>query len=475
MVSLKQPKRLDAKAVEENMTTSIINSLGLGSGFDTAALVRDLAAASRAPKVQVFDARQQTSQAKISAVGQARSILDNFASSLSQVVAEGGLQTQPRVSDETALSAAAEPGARLGNFAADIEISQLARAQSIYSAGVAAPADPVGQGTLTLTVGARTASIVINSTNDSLTGLATAINASALGVKASVVNDQGTQRLVLKGETGAASAFTLTAEPGSAPELDRFTYAGPGSQMALAQAAQDASFTLDGVPYSRATNSFSDVVPGVTMTLKKAAPGTLIAIGSNRPTETLRTTVSDFVNVFNELKQGIAAARKAVGPDQSLRMLEQQLSTFIGRAVTSYSSFDSLSDIGISTNRDGTIALNSAKFEAALAADPDAVEAMFSPTRDATHDAVTDPGLAGAFKSLATTLTSDGGALAALTARLSKEAASLVADRAKMEAREARYAEQLERRFSGLDARMGALKATQSYLDQQVKLWTKSN
>lgn len=455
------------------MQTSIISSLGLGSGFDTAALVRDLAAASREPKVQLFDARQQSSQAKISAVAQAKQVLETFAKSLSEVVAEGSLQTQPRVSDETAMSAVAAPGVRLGNFAGDIEISQLARAQSVYSAPVAAASDPVGQGTLTLTVGTATAAIVVDATNDSLTGLATAINASGLGVKASIVNDQGTNRLVLKGETGAAKSFTLTAEAGSDPALSRFTYAGAGSAMTLAQGAQDASFTLDGVPYARATNAFSDVIPGVTITLKKAAPGTLIAIGSSRPTEALRTAATDFVGVFNQLKRDIASARSAVGPDQSLRLLEQQLAAFVSRAVTSSPAYDSLSDIGISTNRDGTIALNSAKFEAALAADPDAVEALFSPTRDATHDATTDPGLSGAFSALSRTLTSEGGAIAALTARLSKEAASLVKDRAKMEERESQYAQLLERRFSGLDARMSVLKATQSYLDQQVKLWTK--
>ncbi len=453
------------------MISSIANSLGFGSGVDVAKLVSDLAAASRTPKVEAFDARARTSQAKISAVAQARSDLETFSSTLATVVSGGTLQTQPRVGDETALSASAAPGVRLGNYSAEMEITQLAKSQTSYSATVLTATDPIGQGSLVLDVGGSSFTVTIDSSNDSLGGLATAINAANSGVKASVITDAGGSRLVLKGGTGAANAFTLTAQTGNDPGLDRFASAA----LTTPQAAQDAAFTLDGVPYTRGSNSFSDVVPGVTLTLRKAAPGTAIAIGSNRPTDALRSTLGDFVSVYNQMKGDMAAARTATGGDQSLRALDQQLSRFISQSLTSDPSIKSLADIGVTTNRDGTLSLNSAKFDAAVAANPDAVEAIFSPTRDATHTETTDPGISSAFKALVTAATNPDGGLASLKSRLDKEASNLAKDRARMEDREAAYADRLNRQYQSMDSRVGALKATQSYLDQQIKIWTRSS
>ena len=256
------------------MDTSIINALGFGAGIDTAKLVRDLADASRLPKLELFDGRARANQARISAVAQALSDLDNFASSFAALVAGGSLQTQPTTSDEAALAAAASLGARLGNLAGEVVIEQLAKAQTIFSGFVAAAADPVGLGSLTLSVGGTSHTITIDSTNNSLDGLAAAINASGSGVVAKVSNDGAGARLLLKGPLGAAGAFTLAVDAGADPGLASFAFDGVGGGMTLGQAAQDAAFSVDGVLYTRATNSIADVIPGVTLTLKRAAPGT---------------------------------------------------------------------------------------------------------------------------------------------------------------------------------------------------------
>jgi flagellar hook-associated protein 2 len=457
------------------MLSSIANSLGFGSGLDVSKLVTDLAAASRLPKVQAFDARTQSMQAKISAVAQSRSDLDSFSSSLSAVVAGGTLQTQPSVSDETALTATAGSGVRLGNFSGEIEIAKLAKSQNLYSGTLPNATDPIGQGILTLSVGGTDFALTIDAGNDSLIGLASLIGASGSGIRANVVTDANGSRLVIKGETGSAKAFTLSGQAGNDVGLDRFLYSGPGSAMAQAQVAQDAEFTLDQIPYKRATNSFSDVLPGVTITLKKSNPGAAIAIGSRRATDAIRSTLSDFVSVYNQMKRDITSAITATGGDQSLRALDQQLARFISLPLTSDASIKSLADVGITTSRDGSISLNAAKFESALSANPDAVEAIFSPTRDASHSEASDPGISGAFKALVASATTDNIGLASLKKRLDKEFANLSKDRTRMEARETAYAARLARQYGSLDAKMGALKATQSYLEQQVKVWTNSN
>jgi flagellar hook-associated protein 2 len=453
------------------MLSSIANNLGFGSGIDVAGLVSDLAAASRAPKVQRFDALARANQAKVSSLAQARSDLDSFADSLSDLAAGGTLRSQPVTSDDSAISVTANPGTLLGSYAGEIVVSSLARAQTVYSGYVASATDPVGQGAMTLTLGTASFAVVVDAANDNLNGLATAINATGSGVRASVINDAGQFRLVLKGESGAAKAFSLTADAGADPGLSQFA----SSAMTVGQIASDAAFTVDGVAYTRATNSFSDAVPGLTISLKKADPLTPVSIGSTRPTEVLKQTLSDFVSVFNTLKKDVAAARLANNGNPALRAFERQLSAFIAQSMTSDASVRSLADVGIATNRDGTISLNSAKLDAALRDHPDAVEAIFNPPRDSSRTEVTDPGLAFALDALRDASVASTGPLEQVRAALQRETDSIAKNRDRMEQRESAYRTRLEKQYAGMDARIGALKATQSYLEQQIKLWNSSD
>lgn len=417
------------------MLGSIANSLGFGSGLNVSQLVADLAAASRGPKIQRIEARAQSAQAKISAVAQARSDLDSFATALTDLVAQGTLSSQPTVSDEKLLAATAIPGTPLGNFAGTIEITQLAGAQTVYSALVASAADPIGLGGMTLTVGATNYAIAIDGNNNSLTGLADAINASGSNVRASIATDNGQVRLVLKGGTGAAQAFTLTADAGAEPGLAQFAY-GAGGAMQQAQPAADAQIRVDGIAYTRPSNSFSDVVPGMQLTLKKAAPGELVSIGATRPTAALRQAVADFVSVFNDMKKSLKEALKAAGGTQALRVLDRQLAGFVGLTLTGDPAVKNLSDIGVTTNRDGTLGVNNARLEAALTASPDAVEALFNPRRDGAHSVTTDPGIAGALDAIRDEVMAAEGLFGGLTKALQAEFADIARTRERIEARE---------------------------------------
>lgn len=453
------------------MVSSIASSLGFGSGIDTAGLVSDLAAASRAPKVQRLDALAKANQAKLSTLAQARNDLDSFADSLASLTDGGTLRSQPTTSDDSAIGVSARSGTLLGGINAQLIVQTLAKLQTSYSAHIASRSDPVGQGTLTLSVGGTAHVVTIDAANDNLDGLASAINGTGSGVRASVINDAGNFRLVLKGESGAANAFTFDADAGSPVSLLRFTDA----QLTQGQTAQDANFTVDGVAYRRASNSIEDVIPGLTVTLKKADPLSNISIAATRPTEGIRQTLTDFVSVFNTLKKDVEAARKINNGNPALRAFEKQLNLFAGQKLTSDPSIRSLSDIGVSTNRDGTLTLNSGKLDAILRNKPDAIEAMFNPPRNATQSETTDPGIAFVLDSLRDAAVAANGPLEQVRLSLQREAERIATNRAKVEQREDAYRSRLEKQFAGMDARIGALKATQSYLEQQIKLWNSDN
>lgn len=453
------------------MVTSIANSLGFGSGLDIKQLVTDLSAASRDPKVARISALTQQNQARISAVAQAKSDLVGFADSLEQMIADGSLRSTPTVSDESVLSATARAGLSADSFSATIVVNSLARAQTAYSGIVADKAAAIGTGTMTLSVGGVNKTITIDATNNSLEGLATAINASGAGVTASIVADTGGSRIVLKGATGEANAFTLTADVGADPALAAFGY-GAGGGMTLGQSATNASFTIDGIAYSRDSNIVDDIIPGMSLTLKKAAPGQPVDIGASRPLDMIRQTVGDFVSVYNQLKKSLSAAANMSGTTSTLRSLERELSDMVNKVLTTGSGISKLSDIGITSAKDGTLTLDSLKLEKALTADAGAVEALFSPRRDATHTIVSDPGIAGVLDAIRDKAVASDGAIGRVSKTLADKSSSLAEQLEKVEEREAAYKTRLEKQYSALDVKLNAFKATQAYLEQQIKMWT---
>ena len=450
------------------MVSSIANSLGFGSGIDTKQLVTDLSNASRDPKIKHMATLTQANQTRISALAKARSDLDGFADSLSQMVSDGTLRSTPTVSDESVLGATSRAGLSADSFAATVVVNQLARAQTNYSGVVADRTAAIGTGTMTLSVGGVAKTITIDAANNSLDGLANAINASGAGVTASIIADDGGHRLILKGPTGAACAFTLTADAGADPGLSAF---GTGT-MTLGQSAANAEFTIDGVAFSRANNIIDDVVPGMSLTLKKAAPGQPVDIGASRPLNMIKQTVGDFVAVYNQLKQSMVAASKLPGATSSLRELERELGGLLHKVISSHGSINKLSDIGISTTKEGLLSIDNSKLDKVLAADAGAVEALFNPRRDATHTEFSDPGIAFALDAIRDKAVGANGTMDRVSKSLQAQKETLADRLEAIEEREDAYRARLEKQYGALDARLAAFKATQTYLEQQIKLWT---
>ena len=528
------------------MTTSIAATLGIGSGLDINSLVTNLATAAKQPKADLIAKRDTANKAKISALGQVSSGIDSFASALSSLIASGSLFSQPSVSDSSVLAAAAIPGKPLTNLSASVEVRQLAQAQVLESETLGSRTDPVGQGVLTINSGGTDYAVTIDGTNDNLDGLAKAINDKHAGVTASVVTDASGARLVVKGASGAANDFTLSVPGGTTSGLERFA----SDAMSVAQDAKDAIVRLDGVEITRATNSFSDVIPGVQIDLKSAKPGTIVSLGLTRPTAAISQGVQDFVSAYNELMAVIGDATKAAADgtsgalhgDLGVTALQRQLAKLPTTILSSTGSgVHTLAEIGVRTNRDGTLSLDATKLASALAADPDGVEALFNPTQytsspyltvksplgrvapgtytvtnivaavgqtpasgkigtlamtaigsnliapqtspavgliigvsgDVASATVTiDPGLGGALQAIRDGLRASGGAFATTQKRLNDEAARIAKDSDALNVTSDKYYNQLLNSFTAMDRQVSAFKATQSYLDQQVKIWT---
>src|SRR5512139_983386 len=337
------------------MTSSITTTLGVGSGIDITALVDNLTQADRAPKDAALKRREDSNTAKVSALAEAANGIEIFASSLSRLVSGGSLFTQPTVSDPTILSATAVAGTRLSSLSAQIEVVQLAKAQTLESVSLASASAPVGQGDLTLVTAAGSFTVTIDGSNDSLSGLAAAINGKNAGITASVVTDSNGARLMLKGGTGAAAAFTLSVPGGTSSGLERFAFgASVTGGLTQAQAAQDAIVRLDGVEVHRSSNSFSDLIQGVQIDLKRASPGSILSLGIARPGAAIEQAVDDFVGAYNELAATLDKSTSAgsngvaAGPlhnDLGIRQMRRQLAQLTSTVLSSQGSIRTLAEI----------------------------------------------------------------------------------------------------------------------------------
>jgi flagellar hook-associated protein 2 len=535
--------------------SSILTALG-ASSIDTSSLVDQLATATIAAKQKSLTTREESNTAKISDLGKAVSSISAFSSSLSSLISGGSLYTQPVSSNSSILNVSAVAGARLNGLSSTIKVNHLAAAQTMTAAPLGGVASPVGIGTLELKVGAQIKTITITSANNTLAGLTQAIKDSGLGVTASIVTDSTGARLVVKGTTGEANAFSLKMTSGNPGELDRFTY-DPATYddqnitgLTLQQEARDAELIVDGVTVTKATNSFSDVIDGVKIDLVSAAPGTSVTIGANQPVDAIKQAVSDFVAAFNEMKSTITSMTGASGSlrsDAGIRALSQKLSSLTSTKLTfaTDGSPTTLAEIGVSTNRDGTLSLDSAKLSTLMASNPNAIEAMFNPSQRSDNPLIKitnavgkvkggtytvtnavpgtsgsaasaqlngaytlpygatgvqasfnsaasgltfdvlgnvssatitiDFGLQGALDAIKSELTASAGQLTASQTRLDNEKESIADEKEKLTARDTAYRAQLTAQFTRMQSALAAYSSTQSYLTQQVKLWTNSN
>ena len=465
------------------MVDSIVNTLGAGSGIDLSSLVNQLVDAQFAAKTRSINRQNQTLSAQISGVATLKSSITDFATGLKSLATGGLLSTTPTTSNTGIVKASALAGATLTGLSATLEVRQLAQAQSVATAAVTNRTTAIGTGTLTLTFGSGSVAggsfvagsatpidIAIVDGASSLDSIAASINAANAGVTASIITDSSGARLALKSTTGADKAFTLTAtEDLGAPGLAALAITASSTGALFGTVAQDAIVAVDGIPLSRSTNSISDLVDGVKLDLVSASVGTTVNLGTNVPTDQLRASINDLVAAFNDLQRVVKAQSDATTGslfnDSATRQLQQSLRRFTLTELatpTATGAPSTLAEIGVSTNRDGTLSVNADQLTAALTNFPAAVEALFFNGTGATGG-----GIAAAFQAIADQATDTTTGLGANESRYAKLQTTLDLALEKANSEKEVIRTRLTRQFAGADAQVAAYRSTQSFLTQQ--------
>ena len=393
--------------------------------------------------------------------------LQSKASSLSN--ADTLVKYTATPSDANALTASAGRNAVAGRY--DVVVTELARAQVTVSSSSAADADTtaIASGG-TMTIGSQVVTLTGATT---LQGLADLINADVNGPATAAVlqTSPGAYRLALSSkDTGAANAFTianqLTGATLAFTDTDNDNISGD-SAADNAVSASDSAATINNIPVTGTTNTLTDAIPGVTLTLLAKDPARTIVVGVSRNDTDLGDRVEAFVGAYNDLLKFATDQAKAastgstgtLGRDALLRTLRSQLRDTLAGSHGN-AAFKNLAEVGIGFSQTGELTLDRDALNSALTANPTAVTSLFSNTTT------------GAFQSvngLVDSYITSGGFVPSARTRVSDQLTRLATRIDDMTARLAVRRRTLQAQFIAADRAMATLKGQQSALSSFAK------
>ena len=381
-----------------------ISSLGVGSGVLNSDLIDQLVAAERKPTDDRLNFKKQSTDALISAYGKLRSAVTELRLPMRQLSAPDNLKAFSATSSNQDVGVSIDSTkASRGSYS--IQVDSLAQAQSLASATFAdKDSTAVGTGSLKLTVGDQTTTINVDSGNNTLQGLANAINDAGAGVTAGVIDTGNGFRLVMSSEqSGTANAIGISVTDADGNNADtaglsQFSFNGTDNNLTETVAAKDAVVQVNGITITRATNTIDNVIDGLSFTVK--SEGAVSTVKVEQDTGAVADRVQSFVDKFNALQQtidGLAGYNASTGRggilngDSTVRNIQGELRSILTRVVPGLenASVRSLADVGISTDfQTGELRLDRSKFESQLSKNPDDVTALFAEQGRATDSQV---------------------------------------------------------------------------------------
>lgn len=444
-----------------------------GSQIDVLGLVSQLVAADRAPaETQITrDTTRVTTQ--ISALGTLMGSMSSFRSALSSLNSVDVFSTRTASSSDTDIfkvsaSAKAVPGSY------QVEVEQLAKAHQISSTPFeGGSSSVVGTGKLTLALGGKSFSVEIGNSNSTLAGVRDAINGAAdnTGIRATLVSGTGGSRLVLSSSTTGEANKIVVSQSGGDGGLSKLAYSASqtGNYTQLA-AAQDALVNIAGAQTKSASNVIAGAIDGVTINLatisEEDKPVTL-TVGYDQASVTTR--INNFVTAYNALQSQISKLRsydatsKVAGPmlgDSLLGSIESQLRRTISTPVSGISGAgQTLAGIGITTQANGNLAVDSAKLQNALSSNFEAVGKLFG----------SENGVGKQLFAQVDERLKSGGALDNRSKNLVTQQKSIAKRTDDLNVRMETLRQGYTKQFTALDTLLSKLQVTSAYMSQQIE------
>ncbi len=467
-----------------------ISSPGVGSGLDVNSIVTQLVAIEKQP-LQPLQSKASTLQAQLSLYGTIKSQVSALGDAADALAQASGWTAQTATSSNTAaVTVTASASATASAFS--LSVTQMARAQTTASMNVAVDAAlgvPADTGTLAIDLGswatgsfvasASPVSVSINGT-DTLSTAAVKINAANAGVTATVLRSAGQERLVFQSSsTGAAAGFRIAAAGFAG--LDSLSLTGlsnpaqSASGMVLGQSGLNASVSLNGVVIDAATNTLSNVVPGLTLQLQQVTTAP-VQIMVAQDQSAIQKNIQTLADAYSALSKTLANATRYVpggasGPLQgdSTTVGLQNLMRSIAGSSSTGSTYSRLSEVGLEQQSDGSLKLNTAKLTTALS-NVSNLKNLFA--TDNASSATNGFGLK--LRDFARGLVKYDGTVVTKSTALQGAISRNGAEQDRVTQRATRVESQLRKQYSDLDATMAKMNALGSYVTAQLAQWNKA-
>ena len=458
---------------------------GIMSGLDTNSIIDQLSELNRRPIAQL-QRREAAFSVKLTTYGSMRGLLNGVKTAAAALSNPKGFEQFNASSSKSDVVSATATGKAI-TTSHKVVVHQLAQEQRLRSIGFEGNPESnptVGAGTLHLQVGTAQPTAITIQETDTLQDIARHINASDAGVSASVIFSGDAYHLSLTArEPGMENVISLKVDDSDGDSTDmeglsRLVY-DPDSgvfNMVETQQAQNARIDVDGITgIERSSNTISDIIDGLTLTLKSLpeSPGSEAVISVTRSTSAFNEKINAFVSAYNELvdffKSNTAynMNTQKAGPltgDSTTRHIQNLLKRELQRAMPGMpSELSSLFQVGITSDRDGKLKVDSSVLSAAIQNNYSGVVSFFS------EDSESLKGFAVSFaKSIEGVLAPRDGILASRTGGIENSISSLQKQMERMESRVMATEERLRAQFLALEELLAGYQTTSSFLSQQI-------
>ncbi|WP_288638671.1 flagellar filament capping protein FliD [Comamonas kerstersii] len=456
-----------------------ISSVGIGSGLDVESLVTQMIALEKRP-IKTLEAKAEVIQSKISTYGEIKSLTDDLNAAVRDLTLDRTWNTvKISSSNSTAVSATMTGAAQAASY--NVEVVRLAQAQTSVSDKFDKTETMGAAGSLSFTLHGQTTSITIDvAATDTIENVMAKINAHetlSKSLAASVVADStGKLQLMVRArDSGASGSFTMDVTGATADADNKL---GKLGFVVGGQIAQDAEIKLNGVNMLSSTNTFADIIPGLSITVSEAGKSSVLNLTQDK--DAIKDSIQKFVDAYNALNDLLGSSTKydqdskvagvlqgdssTVSLQNALRMLTQ------GVAGQAKGAFNRLADAGIQMLQGGKLSMDSTKLATALN-DMDSLKQMFAVKADALGNG---GGIAVNFKAFTDELLAYEGTLNSKTDSLEDQLKRNASEVERVETRADTVEARLRKQYSALDVKMASLSPLSSYVEQMVASWNKS-
>ncbi|WP_076591591.1 flagellar filament capping protein FliD [Herminiimonas arsenitoxidans] len=398
-----------------------VSSIGVGSGLPLDTLLTNIMTAESQP-LTLMAQKEASYQAKLSAYGILNSALSAFQTAMANLGKSSTFENlQTSIADKTIFNATAGSKAASGTY--QVNVTQLAQAQSISTAGQTSKTALIGGGgttTLTFQFGTiaggtltdgkytgstftqdanqATGTVTLKDGDNSLQGIRDAVNAANIGITATLVSDGSStpdHLIFTSNKTGEASSMKIEVD--GDPALQNLLAYDPAGTQTLKQtsAAQNAQLTVNGFLVNSATNEVKEAIQGVTLNVAKIGSSSMTIA---KDTAAVESSVSNFVKTYNDLNAtlkrltGYDPTTKTGGllvGDSTARTIQDQIRNTLSASLDGLSNSSmSLAQIGVTFQRDGTLAVDSAKLSKAMSTNYDDIAGLFATVGKATDSLI---------------------------------------------------------------------------------------